>query len=159
MVSVDAKIMNSLMGQVSKGSYQGRPAAIKQSFVPLDYPEDGNCGGENPFRDAVVHNRLTRLIPEHKHIVQQYACFVTRQIYRLQDSKCVWSVMELCSGPDMCDYVQRSPYGYLSEAEVRHLIYQGLQGVLALKTLVFFGSVIVFSVFLTHRAVEAQRWT
>lgn len=125
--------MNSLMGQVSKGSYQGRPAAIKQSFVPLDYPEDGNCGGENPFRDAVVHNRLTRLLPEHKHIVQQYACYVTRQIYRLQDSKCVWSVMELCSGPDLCDYVQRSPYGYLSEAEVRHLIYQGLQGVLALK--------------------------
>jgi len=30
--------------------------------------------------------------------------------------------------------------------------------VLDLKTLVFFGSVILFCVVLTHRAVEARRW-
>jgi ABC-2 type transport system permease protein len=36
---------------------------------------------------------------------------------------------------------------------------QDLQtGVLSLKALVFFGSVILFSLFLTHRAVEARRW-
>lgn len=33
------------------------------------------------------------------------------------------------------------------------------RGVLDLKALVFFSSVIGFSLFLTHRAVEAQRWT
>lgn len=36
---------------------------------------------------------------------------------------------------------------------------QGLtKGVLDLKSLVFFGSVILLSIFLTHRAVEAHRW-
>ncbi len=34
-----------------------------------------------------------------------------------------------------------------------------MRGVLDLKALVFFGSVISFSLVLTHRAVEAQRWT
>ena len=33
-----------------------------------------------------------------------------------------------------------------------------LRGVLELKTLVFFGSVIFFSLLLSHRSVEAQRW-
>jgi ABC-2 type transport system permease protein len=34
-----------------------------------------------------------------------------------------------------------------------------LGGVLDLKALVFFGSVILFSLLLSHRTVEAQRWT
>jgi ABC-2 type transport system permease protein len=33
-----------------------------------------------------------------------------------------------------------------------------LRGVLELKTLVFFLSVIFFSLLLSHRTVEAQRW-
>jgi ABC-2 type transport system permease protein len=33
-----------------------------------------------------------------------------------------------------------------------------LKGVLDLKAIIFFFSVIAFSFFLTHRAVEAQRW-
>jgi ABC-2 type transport system permease protein len=33
------------------------------------------------------------------------------------------------------------------------------KGILDLKALVFFGSVILFSLLLTHRTVEAQRWT
>jgi hypothetical protein len=31
--------------------------------------------------------------------------------------------------------------------------------VLDLKPLIFFGSVIAFFLFLTHRSIEAQRWT
>ena len=49
----------------------------------------------------------------------------------------------------------RSP-SYLSfDSQLQNL----LKGVLDLKALVFFASVIVFSLLLTHRAVEAQRWT
>lgn len=49
----------------------------------------------------------------------------------------------------------RSIVSYISvDAQMANLF----KGVLDLKTLVFFGSVVVFSLFLTHRAVEAQRW-
>jgi ABC-2 type transport system permease protein len=49
----------------------------------------------------------------------------------------------------------RSFLGYLAfDAQLQHL----LQGVLDVKALVFFLSVILFSLLLTHRTVEAQRW-
>jgi ABC-2 type transport system permease protein len=49
----------------------------------------------------------------------------------------------------------RSLLGYLSfDTQLQNL----LQGVLDLKALVFFLSVILFSLLLTHRTVEAQRW-
>jgi ABC-2 type transport system permease protein len=49
----------------------------------------------------------------------------------------------------------RSVLGYLAfDAQLQHL----LQGVLDVKALVFFLSVILFSLLLTHRTVEAQRW-
>jgi ABC-2 type transport system permease protein len=49
----------------------------------------------------------------------------------------------------------RSILGHLSF----HVQLQDLMGgVLSLKALVFFASVILFSLFLTHRAVEARRW-
>jgi ABC-2 type transport system permease protein len=49
----------------------------------------------------------------------------------------------------------RSFIGYLAfDAQLQNL----LQGVLDLKALVFFLSVILFSLLLTHRTVEAQRW-
>ena len=45
---------------------------------------------------------------------------------------------------------------YLSfDAQLQQL----LKGVLDLKAIVFFGSVILFALLLTHRTVEAQRWT
>ncbi len=50
----------------------------------------------------------------------------------------------------------RSIVGHLSfQAELKDL----LRGVLALKPLVFFGSVNLFLLLLTHRAVQAQRWS
>jgi ABC-2 type transport system permease protein len=47
---------------------------------------------------------------------------------------------------------------------VNHLSFNSqleglMKGVLDLKALVFFGSVILFALVLTHRSVEAQRWT
>jgi ABC-2 type transport system permease protein len=49
----------------------------------------------------------------------------------------------------------RSLLGYLSfDAQLQTL----LQGVLDVQSLVFFASVIFFSLLLTHRTVEAQRW-
>ncbi len=49
----------------------------------------------------------------------------------------------------------RSFFGYLAfDAQLQNL----LQGVLDVKALVFFLSVILFSLLLTHRTVEAQRW-
>lgn len=49
----------------------------------------------------------------------------------------------------------RSVLTYLSfDSQLQHL----LKGVLDLQSLVFFASVIVFSLLLTHRTVEAQRW-
>ena len=49
----------------------------------------------------------------------------------------------------------RSLLGYLAfDAQLQNLI----QGVLDVKALVFFLSVILFSLLLTHRTVEAQRW-
>jgi ABC-2 type transport system permease protein len=49
----------------------------------------------------------------------------------------------------------RSVLGYLAfDAQLQNL----LQGVLDVKALVFFLSVILFSLLLTHRTVEAQRW-
>ncbi|HEX8701630.1 MAG TPA: ABC transporter permease [Myxococcaceae bacterium] len=49
----------------------------------------------------------------------------------------------------------RSLLGYLAfDSQLQHL----LQGVLDVKALVFFLSVILFSLLLTHRTVEAQRW-
>jgi ABC-2 type transport system permease protein len=49
----------------------------------------------------------------------------------------------------------RSFIGYLAfDAQLQNLI----KGVLDLKALVFFLSVILFSLLLTHRTVEAQRW-
>ncbi|MBN1208119.1 MAG: ABC transporter permease subunit [Myxococcaceae bacterium] len=49
----------------------------------------------------------------------------------------------------------RSIIGYLSfDTQLQNL----LRGVLDLKALVFFLSVILFSLLLTHRTVEAQRW-
>jgi ABC-2 type transport system permease protein len=50
----------------------------------------------------------------------------------------------------------RSILNYLSfDAQLANLI----KGVLDLKPLIFFGSVIAFFLFLTHRSIEAQRWT
>jgi ABC-2 type transport system permease protein len=50
----------------------------------------------------------------------------------------------------------RSLLGYISfDSQLQNL----LRGVADLKALVFFLSVITFSLFLTHRTVEAQRWT
>ncbi|MFO0596111.1 MAG: ABC transporter permease [Myxococcaceae bacterium] len=50
----------------------------------------------------------------------------------------------------------RSLLNYLSfDVQLEPLV----KGVLDLKPLVFFGSVIAFFVLLTHRAIEAQRWT
>lgn len=49
----------------------------------------------------------------------------------------------------------RSIVSYLSfDAQLQGI----MKGVLDLKALVFFASVILFSILLTHRAVEAQRW-
>lgn len=49
----------------------------------------------------------------------------------------------------------RSVLNYLSfDAQLQNM----LKGVLDLKALVFFASVILLSILLTHRAVEAQRW-
>jgi ABC-2 type transport system permease protein len=49
----------------------------------------------------------------------------------------------------------RSVVSYLSfDSQLQNM----MKGVLDLKTLVFFGSVILFCVVLTHRAVEARRW-
>jgi ABC-2 type transport system permease protein len=49
----------------------------------------------------------------------------------------------------------RSILGYLSfDAQLQNL----MRGVLDVKSLVFFLSVIAFSLLLTHRSVEAQRW-
>jgi ABC-2 type transport system permease protein len=49
----------------------------------------------------------------------------------------------------------RSVITYLSfDSQLSNL----LKGVLDLKALVFFFSVILFSLLLTHRTVEAQRW-
>lgn len=50
----------------------------------------------------------------------------------------------------------RSIAGYLS---FDHQLQPLLRGVLDLKTLVFFASVIVLSMFLTHRRLEAFRWS
>jgi ABC-2 type transport system permease protein len=49
----------------------------------------------------------------------------------------------------------RSFINYMSfDAQLQGL----LRGVLDVKTLVFFASVIFFSLLLSHRSVEAQRW-
>ena len=49
----------------------------------------------------------------------------------------------------------RSLLGYLSfDSQLQTL----LRGVLDVQSLVFFASVIIFSLLLTHRTVEAQRW-
>ncbi len=50
----------------------------------------------------------------------------------------------------------RTVAGYLS---FDHQLQPLLRGVLDLKTLVFFASVIVLSMFLTHRRIEAFRWS
>lgn len=50
----------------------------------------------------------------------------------------------------------RSIAGYLS---FDHQLQPLLRGVLDLKTLVFFASVIILSMFLTHRRLEAFRWS
>jgi ABC-2 type transport system permease protein len=50
----------------------------------------------------------------------------------------------------------RSILGYLSfDAQLQNL----LKGVLDLRPLVFFSSIIVLFLLLTHRSLEAQRWT
>ncbi len=49
----------------------------------------------------------------------------------------------------------RSVLSYLSfDAQLQNM----LKGVMDVQSLVFFASVIVFSLLLTHRTVEAQRW-
>jgi ABC-2 type transport system permease protein len=50
----------------------------------------------------------------------------------------------------------RSVINHLSfDSQLQNL----MKGVLDLKALLFFASVILFSLLLTHRTVEAQRWT
>lgn len=50
----------------------------------------------------------------------------------------------------------RSSLGYLAvDTQLQYLV----KGVLDLKPIVFFGSVIALFVLLTHRSIEAQRWT
>jgi ABC-2 type transport system permease protein len=50
----------------------------------------------------------------------------------------------------------RSILNYLAfDSQLQNLI----KGVLDLKPIVFFTSVIAFFVLLTHRSIEAQRWT
>lgn len=54
------------------------------------------------------------------------------------------------------DEPMRSILGYLAfDAQLQNL----LKGVLDLKPLVFFSSIIVLFLLLTHRSIEAQRWT
>jgi ABC-2 type transport system permease protein len=58
--------------------------------------------------------------------------------------------------PYIDDPSAKSVVRYLTSTE--HL-QDFFRGVIDLKSLVYFGSVILFSLLLTHRTVEAQRWT
>lgn len=63
--------------------------------------------------------------------------------------------MLLSSVAPRIDEPWRSIVNYLAfDVQLRHL----MEGVLDLKPITFFGSVIAFFLLLTHRALEAQRW-
>lgn len=65
-----------------------------------------------------------------------------------------WMLLKLVA-PN-ADEPFRSVLNYLAfDTQLQNLI----KGVLDLKPLVFFGSVIAFFLLLTHRSIEAQRWT